>query len=253
LSETSPVPPPTDPRLVDAEVQTKIAEAEKSLAEARKERAQARKLAAECAEAVAHARTARCHARQSEMELAECEETHRAFCLSDHHFRVYRFSGDVNAKSVDQCVAMMTFWSRADPGCDMQLEIMSGGGQIVAGMALYDYICSLAGNGHKVTTVARGWAASMAAILLQAGTRRIMGKQASLLIHEASFGAEGKTGDVKDTVAWIEQLQKHITDIFVTRSDGKISKATFTKNWKRKDWWIDAETALRYGFVDEIR
>lgn len=244
---------PIDPRLIDAEFQAKMAEAEKSRAEALKERVLARKLAAECAEAVAHARAARSSACQIELELIEYEELHKAFTLSDHQFRVYRFTGDVTEKSVEQCVSMMTFWSRSQPGCNMDLEIMSGGGQIVAGMALYDYICSLVNSGHKVTTVARGWAASMAAILLQAGSKRVMGRQASLLIHEASFGTEGKMGDVKDTVAWVEQLQKHITDIFVDRSEGKITRAVFTKNWKRKDWWIDSEMALKYGFVDEIR
>jgi len=244
---------PTDPRLIEAEFQTKMAKAEKSRAEALRERVLARKLAAEGAEAKANARTARCTARQAEMGLAEYEECHKAFTFSDHHFKVYRFMGNVTDESVEQCVAMLTLWSRSDPGCDIELEIMSGGGHIVAGMALYDYVSSLVDNGHEVTTVARGWAASMAAILLQAGSTRVMGRQASLLIHEASFETEGKMGDVKDTVAWVEQIQKHITDIFVNRSRGKITRASFIKNWKRKDWWIDSETALKYGLVDEIR
>lgn len=242
-----------DPRLLDAEIQAKLAEAEKSKAEARKEKAEARKLAAECAHAAAQARKARCVAHQSEMELAEFAECHKAFLYSDHKFKLYRFIGDVDDKSVAQCVSMLTYWSRIEPKCDIDIEIMTGGGTIIAGMALFDHIRSLVESGHEVTTIARGWAASLGAILLQAGSKRVMGRQASLLIHEASFSTGGKTGDVKDTVAWIEQLEKHIVDIFVTRSCGKISKSTFNKNWKRKDWWVDAETALKYGFVDEIR
>jgi ATP-dependent protease ClpP protease subunit len=94
-------------------------------------------------------------------------------------------------------------------------------------------------------------AASMAGILLQAGHQRIMGRESWLMIHEASFSASGKTGDVEDTVEWVKAMQERILNIFATRS--KMTKSALKRKWTRKNWWISSDEALKLGFVDEIR
>lgn len=91
----------------------------------------------------------------------------------------------------------------------------------------------------------------MAGILLQAGDIRVMGRESWLMLHEAAFGAQGKVGEVEDTVEWVKKIQERILNIFAQHSS--LSRAQIKRRWTRKDWWIDSDEALRLGFVDEIR
>jgi ATP-dependent protease ClpP protease subunit len=93
-------------------------------------------------------------------------------------------------------------------------------------------------------------AASMAGILLQAGDERVMGKETWVLLHEASFLAAGKIGEVDDTVEWVKKVQKRILAIFAGRSN--LSRSQIERRWKRKDWWLSSTDCLKHGFVDKV-
>lgn len=176
------------------------------------------------------------------------EEDHLA---TDRYHHIYTFNGAVNDSSVRQCMTMLTNWMRKNAGCDIEIVFNSPGGSLVDGMALYDFIQLIRSKGHKVTTSTLGMAASMAGILLQAGDVRVMGSQSWLMIHEASFGAGGKIGEVEDVVEWVKMVQERILDIFAARST--MTKPQIRSKWKRKDWWLDSDAALAAGFIDEIR
>jgi len=133
----------------------------------------------------------------------------------------------------------------------MTIFFNSPGGEVVSGMNLYDFIGELRQKGHFIITATRGYAASMAGILLQAGDRRVMGKEAYLLIHEVSFSAAGSMGDVEDTVEWVKKVQNRVLDIFADRS--KMSRDDIESHWKRKDWWLSSVESLEAGFVDEVK
>lgn len=169
---------------------------------------------------------------------------------ADRHHHIYTFNRDVTENSVRECINALTNWMRKNPGCDIEIIFNSNGGSIVDGFALYDFIQLLRSRGHKVTTSALGMAASMAGILLQAGDVRLMGRQAWLMIHEASFGSYGKIGEVEDTVEWVKKVQERILDIFADRSN--LSKVQLKKKWTRKDWWISADEALELGLIDGV-
>ena len=205
---------------------------------------QARKAAAEAVAAEHAAELAQIN-RDREVYKRSREEA------SDLYHHVYRFVGEVSAGSVKTCMDELILWSRLDPGCDIEIIFQSPGGDTVAGMALWDVLQDLRAHGHKLTTVARGYAASMAGILLQAGDVRVMGRESWLLIHEASFGVIGSFGEVEDRVEWVRKLQNRILDIFAARSN--LSRAQIKRRWHRKDWWLDSEEALKLGFIDEIR
>lgn len=213
------------------------AEAEQYRAEAKKANAEARH---ETAEAVVAEILRDREQQKRKQELAQ-----------DDHFRVYRFTEAVGSSSAQKCMATLSRWSRTDPNCDIEIQFCSPGGSIVDGMALFDSIHEARRRGHRITTSALGYAASMAGILLQAGDHRVMLKESWLLIHEASFGAIGSYGEIKDEVKWVERIQERILDIFAGRS--KMSKAQIKRRWHRTDWWISSDEALKYGFVDEVR
>lgn len=204
------------------------------------------------AEAIeAQARSFGVKAEQDELALEITREKDARMRATDYHHLIYRFSGTVGTPSVQSCMETLTEWHRRFPEEDIEIIFNSGGGSVIDGFELFDFIVDLGEKGHRVTTGCTGMAASMAGILVQAGTHRWMSKESWYMIHQAAFSAGGKTFDVEDTVEWIKRVQKRILEIFAARSDLKI--ATLKRKWERKDWWIDSDEALKVGLVDEIR
>lgn len=225
------------------------AQAEQARAEARKADQEARKLAAEAAVAEANA-------ERTQIDLQIEREVEEARLNSDDHRRIFRFSAPVSSTSAASCISTLSRWDRTDPDCDIEIVFNSPGGGVIDGMALFDTITSLSKRGggrHKVTCGSLGYAASMAGILLQAGDERWIGKESYLLIHEISATSAGKIGDMLDAVKLFETMCSRVVDIFVSRSEGKCTKARFTKGWLRTDWWLDSAAALKLGFVDSVR
>lgn len=234
------------PEPVDAsEIARREAEAAKYLAEAEKARAETR---------IALARAA-------DLELGvERDRDMRSIELAaDWRHKVYVFDKAVDAKSAKECMAQLTVWARNDPGCEFEIILNTPGGEVTAGLALFDYIRQLSRSGHKVTTSALGMAASMGSILLQAGDHRRMARESWLLIHEVQAGAIGSWGEITDRVKWLDRIQERLLDLYADRAaqvKGKgvhpITRAAIKKNWTRTDWWLDSAEALRHGIVDEI-
>ena len=237
------------------------AEAEHYRASAEFNRAQVRRVEHEVTEARADVRIKESQARAQEIDLEreELKFLKEKAANSFHH--IYPFGSDVSQSSVNSCINQLTEWMRLDPECDIEIVFNSPGGSVIHGMALWDFIQTVRSKGHKVTTSTIGYAASMAGILLQAGDVRVMGKESWLMIHEASFGAGGKIGEVEDTVEWVKRVCARIVDIFVDRckhadsttATKRLTKSKFVSSWRRKDWWISSEEALEYGLIDEIR
>lgn len=232
-----------------AEIAELEAKAEKYLAEADQARMEAE-----------HARTmalgAAITAERENLNLHSERRKEERYLAGDFESRVYRFNQGVGDSSVEQCIDKLTTWSRMDPGCSMSIYFNSPGGDIIAGMALFDTIRYLARK-HHITTVALGYAASMAGILLQAGTTRIMAPEAWMLIHQGSYGAIGSAGQFEDTAEWVKRLQGRILDIFYERSrntdaDKKLSKKQIANRWERRDWWLSSNEALDHGFCDKV-
>ena len=237
-----------------------MAEKEKPVCDEQKKLflAQAEKELALAAKAVHEAREAEYVADMKRLKLLDDQRTEKAYQASDSNHHVFRFTAEVNEMSVALCISALTRWARSAPECDLTIIFCSPGGSITDGFALYDFLKDLQRAGHKVITKTQGMAASMAGVLLQAGTKRVMGRESWLLIHEASFLAMGKMGAVNDTVDWVKKQCDRIADIFAERAakatngDQKKIRALIEKNWARKDWWIDAPEAKKLGFVDAI-
>lgn len=227
------------------------AEAAKLQAEAAMLQAQARKFEAEALRAAAEAETAQSFTRVSALQVAEAEREAREIAANDWRNNTYWFDGEVTRGSVSTCIDRLTHWDRMEPDSAWTIMFNSPGGQVIAGMALFDFLRAMSAKGHHITTVVRGYAASMAGILLQAGDERIIGPESYLMIHEISAGTGGKIGEIQDAVKFYETICDRVVDIFVKRS-GKCSRAVFIKNWKRQDWWLTSEQTVRFGFADKI-
>lgn len=215
--------------------------------------AQIKKLLAEAAKAEAEARGATATAERAAIELERERRKREEELAANKYHHVYSFSADVSSGSVANCIEQLTTWHRLDLKCKIEIVFQSPGGQVIPGMALFDYIQVLRTAGHHITTTAMGYAASMAGILLQAGDHRAIGRESYVLIHEISDAIFGKIGEIEDEVKFIKKIQKRVINIFLSRCEGKISRRAFETNWRRKDWWLSSDECLKFGFVDEVR
>lgn len=223
---------------------------EEMAASAEKDRAEAEKFRFEALKAEADLQASLAFNKKVEYDLDVASRKHTAYLNTDFEKRVHRFSGQVTDQSVDKAIFDLVNWHRTDPECDITLIIDSPGGDIISGFALFDTITWLRAEGHDVTTMATGMAASMGGVLLQAGTSRVMSPGSSLLIHEASFATGGSFGQIEDQVEYVKKLQERILDILEERST--LSKRQIKTRWARKNWWLMAPKALELGFIDAI-
>jgi ATP-dependent Clp endopeptidase proteolytic subunit ClpP len=242
---------PEDKAVLDRTDEEKAANAARLQAESKKALAEAAAAKADARVSVAAARSAEARADQDELKLALVLEGERKRKTSDEEHRIYRFYDQVGPATVEKAIVTLTEWHRLDPEGDIEIIFNSPGGSIIDGFELFDFLVDLANRGHIITTGCTGMAASMAGILMQAGTRRWMSRESWYMIHQAGFMAMGKTFDVKDQVEWVERIQARILKIFAERSTLTVKK--IKANWDRKDWWIDSDEALKYQLVDEVR
>lgn len=253
---------PVSPALEAAQIKKLNAEAKKIDLEAKRIAVEndLSNLAIQQAEAdikasVAHAHEAEHNAVASRIAADAATRQEQFTLASDHYHNELHFSCAVDGKSVERALQQLSVWHRQSLDCDMNLTIHSEGGSALDGIHLFDQLWaySLRGGGtHRVTVTVKGYAASMAAILVQAADERIIGPQSWLMIHKVSAGASGKVTEIMNTAKFLEHMCDRIAGVFVDRAGGKISLETFSAKWEHADWWLSAEQALQYGFVDRI-
>ncbi|HHR85057.1 MAG TPA: ATP-dependent Clp protease proteolytic subunit [Candidatus Acetothermia bacterium] len=145
-------------------------------------------------------------------------------------------------------IAQILFLAAKDPSKEIKLYINSPGGSVTAGFAIYDTIqyvrCS-------VSTICIGQAASMAAVLLAAGTKgkRQALPNARILIHQVFGGSQGVAVDVKIQTDELLRMHDQINKI-LAKHTGKTPKR-IAKDSDR-DYFMSADEAVEYGLIDRI-
>lgn len=129
----------------------------------------------------------------------------------------------------------------------IKIIINSGGGDLFAGIAAMNIIEK---SRVKVITEAQGSCCSAATFLLLAGSKRTMGKDAFVLIHQITTNEFwGKFQELKDEYKSCEKFMKRIESIY--RSKTKIPDKVFKKLMKR-DVYLDSSDCIKYGIIHEI-
>jgi ATP-dependent Clp protease protease subunit len=162
--------------------------------------------------------------------------------------RIIFIGTDIHDQMANVVIAQMLFLKMEDPKKDISLYINSPGGQITAGLAIFDTMQYL---GCPINTYCIGLAASMAAILLAAGTK---GKRFSLpnsriMLHQPYGGVGGTSEDIALQAKEILSLKK-ITARIMSECTGQ-SIAKISEDSER-DFYMSAEEAIAYGIVDTI-
>ena len=128
----------------------------------------------------------------------------------------------------------------------INLHINSYGGSVFAGLSAVDYIKN---SKIPVHTIIDGCAASAATLMSVVGERRLMHRNACMLIHQLSGMMWGKFQEMQDDMENSEMLMKKIKSIYQQHT--KIPKKELDNILKHDIWW-EAEKCLEYGLVDEL-
>jgi len=145
-------------------------------------------------------------------------------------------------------IAQLLYLEREDPERDVSMYIQSPGGVISAGLAIYDTMQLIRPN---VSTICVGMAASMATVLLCAGTKgkRYALPNATIHMHQAVGGAQGQAADIVIAAREISRQQDIIKDILVKHTGQPLEKITHDTD---RDFYLNSKQAVEYGIIDEV-
>ncbi|MBA3647831.1 MAG: ATP-dependent Clp endopeptidase proteolytic subunit ClpP [Chitinophagales bacterium] len=159
------------------------------------------------------------------------------------------FMGDpINDYVASVIQAQLLFLESTDAKRDVQLYINSPGGSVYAGLGIYDTMQIV---GPNIATICTGIAASMAAVLLSAGTKgsRTALKHSRVMIHQPMGGAEGQASDIEITAREIGKLKRELYDILALHTGQPYDRVLKDAD---RDYWMLAEEAKEYGMIDEV-
>ena len=162
--------------------------------------------------------------------------------------RIIFIGTPINDFVANAVIAQMLFLQMEDPNKDISLYINSPGGSVTDGMAIYDTMNFLQCD---VVTYCVGQAASMATLLLAAGTKgkRYALPNSRVMMHQPSGGATGQTSDIsiaaKEILRWRAQMNRLIAE-HTNKSEAEIAEDT------DRDFYLSAQDAKTYGIVDQV-
>jgi len=159
------------------------------------------------------------------------------------------FIGDpIEDTMANLVIAQLLFLESEDPERDIYLYINSPGGVVTSGLAIYDTMQYIKA---PVSTICVGQAASMAAVLLAAGTKgkRYALPNSRIMIHQGSGGFRGNTPDVLIQVKELETLVDRLGRILSHHTGQPLER--LRRDWDR-DRFMGADEAKAYGIVDEV-
>jgi len=182
------------------------------------------------------------------------EQTNRGERAYDIYSRLLKdniiFIGTAIDDNVANLVtAQLLFLEAEDPERDVSLYINSPGGVVTAGMAIYDTIQFIRPD---VATICIGQAASVAALLLAAGTpgKRFALPNSRLLIHQPTMGGlSGQATDIDIHAREILRIRASLNEIMAKHTGQPIEKI---ERDVERDFWMSAQQAREYGIIDEI-
>ncbi len=145
-------------------------------------------------------------------------------------------------------IAQMLLLQMEDPKKDIQLYINSPGGSVTDGMAIYDTMRFLTCD---VKTYCMGMAASMATVLVAAGTtgKRFALPHSRLMIHQPTGRAGGQTADISIAAREILRWRAQLNEILSEHTQQPVEKIEKDSD---RDYYMTAQEAKSYGIIDQV-
>lgn len=162
--------------------------------------------------------------------------------------RIIFLGTPINDQVANLIVAQLLHLESEDPEKDIAIYVNSPGGNVYAGLAIYDTIQFIKPD---VSTICIGIAMSMGALLLAGGTKgkRYVLPNSKILIHQLSGGFEGPAADIEIHAREALSLRKRLDEILAKHTGQPMEKV---ERDTERDYFMTAEDALAYGIVDKI-
>ncbi|OUC13177.1 MAG: ATP-dependent Clp endopeptidase, proteolytic subunit ClpP [Alkalinema sp. CACIAM 70d] len=162
--------------------------------------------------------------------------------------RIVFLGSAVDAEVANLIVAQLLFLESEDPEKDIYLYINSPGGSVSAGMGIYDTMKQLRPD---VCTICVGFAASMGAFLLSAGTpgKRMSLPHSRIMIHQPLGGAQGQATDIEIQAKEILYIKSRLNELLAGHTGQPLSKI---QEDTERDFFMSAEEAKEYGLIDQV-
>lgn len=154
----------------------------------------------------------------------------------------------INDQVANVVVAQLLYLSREDAESGIQMYINSPGGQVYAGMAIYDTMRMIP---NKISTVAVGVAASFGTVLLAAGAKgqRYALPHATIHMHQPLGGVQGQASDIEIQAKEILRLKERL-NVILAEATGQTVETIIHDT--ERDYYMSAEQAVEYGLVDKV-
>jgi ATP-dependent Clp protease protease subunit len=162
--------------------------------------------------------------------------------------RIVFIGSPIDDVIANNTIAQLLFLQMEDPKKDIQVYINSPGGSVTAGMAIYDTLNFLQCD---VVTYCIGMAASMATVLLSAGTKgkRYALPNSRVMIHQPSGGAGGQTSDIAIAAKEILRWRKVLNEVLANHTGRTVEQIAKDSD---RDYYMTSLEAKAYGIVDHV-
>jgi ATP-dependent Clp protease protease subunit len=162
--------------------------------------------------------------------------------------RIILLGQQVDEDIANRICAELVLLAAEDARADISIYINSPGGQVYAGLAIYDVMQYVP---NDIATYAMGMAASMGQFLLCAGTtgKRFALPHAQILMHQPSGGIGGSASDIRIQAEQMLYIKRTLAERTAFHTGQTVEQIETDAD---RDRWFTAEEAKDYGFVDRV-
>lgn len=162
--------------------------------------------------------------------------------------RIVFLGTPINDQISNLIVAQLLYLNQEDREAPIQMYINSPGGQVYAGLAIYDTMQTIS---NPIGTVAVGVTASFGTVLLAAGTKgqRYALANATIHLHQPLGGAQGQVTDIEIQAKEFLRLRNSLNQILADHTGQPLE---VIERDTERDYWMDAKAAMEYGVVDRV-
>lgn len=162
--------------------------------------------------------------------------------------RIVFLGTPINDQISNLIVAQLLYLNQEDREAPINMYINSPGGQVYAGLAIYDTMQMIS---NPISTVAVGVTASFGTVLLAAGTKgnRFALPNATIHMHQPHGGAQGQATDIEIQAREVLRLRSNLNQILANHTGQPMEVIERDTD---RDFWMDASAAVEYGLVDKV-
>jgi len=162
--------------------------------------------------------------------------------------RIIFIGSEIDQATANSVIAQLLFLEAKAPDKEIQIYINSLGGSVSDGFAIYDTMQYIR---TPITTISVGISASIAAIILTAGTKgkRFALPNSRILLHQPSGGVKGVASDIEIHADEIVKIRERLHKILSEHTNQPLKKIKADTD---RDFWMTSQEALAYGLIDEV-